>query len=450
LKVIQLPYCFHPDPVGGTELYVEVLARHLQTQGMKILIAAPATTNQTYHYQQLPVRRFALSPKVGDLRNLYGEGDAQAALEFSRILDTEKPDLIHLHAFTPGVSLRLVRAAKQRQIPVVFTYHTPTVSCQRGTLLQGGQQICNGKLDLLTCTRCTLQGLGLNTLSANLVGSLPTIVGKSLGALQLQGRIWTALRMSELVNGRQTAFHHLMVEVDHIIAVCNWVKAVLLLNQVPAEKITMIRQGLCHSYAIAPTQPPHTSHHAPLKIVFLGRLDRTKGVHVLIQALTAVPDLSVILDVYGISQVSLGDCYQSELIALANADARIHFHPSLTSAQVIATLATYDLLAVPSQWLETGPMVVLEAFAAGIPVLGSNLGGIAELVQSGVNGLLVEAASVTAWSQALQQLCQDRSLLSTLQAGISPPTNMAVVAERMRSIYRSVLQGRSTNQKPLT
>jgi glycosyltransferase involved in cell wall biosynthesis len=138
VKVIQIPFCFYPDPVGGTEVYVEALSRHLQEQGVNVLVAAPGSENQSYFHQKLPVRRFAISSRVADLREMYGEGDKLAATEFSKILDEEQPDVLHLHAFTWGASLRLVRAAKQRQIPVVFTYHTPAVSCQRGTLMQGG------------------------------------------------------------------------------------------------------------------------------------------------------------------------------------------------------------------------------------------------------------------------------------------------------------------------
>jgi len=97
----------------------------------------------------------------------------------------------------------------------------------------------------------------------------------------------------------------------------------------------------------------------------------------------------------------------------------------------------YDLLAVPSQWLETGPMVVLEAFAAGIPVMGSNLGGIAELVQHHVNGILVEASSINAWANELEQLCEHRDNLEQLKRGISPPQMMKVVAEKMNLIYQN-------------
>jgi glycosyltransferase involved in cell wall biosynthesis len=99
----------------------------------------------------------------------------------------------------------------------------------------------------------------------------------------------------------------------------------------------------------------------------------------------------------------------------------------------------YDLLAVPSQWLETGPMVVLEAFAASIPVMGSNLGGIAELVQDNVNGILVEASSINAWANELEQLCDHRDNLEQLKSGISPPQMMKVVAEKMNVLYRNIL-----------
>src|SRR5207245_929905 len=58
------------------------------------------------------------------------------------------------------------------------------------------------------------------------------------------GGIWTALRMRELVQRRHRATRALLTEVDHVVAVCEWVRDVLLRNRVPAEKITMCRQGI--------------------------------------------------------------------------------------------------------------------------------------------------------------------------------------------------------------
>jgi glycosyltransferase involved in cell wall biosynthesis len=437
MKIIQVPFGFYPDPSGGTEVYVEALAQHLQRQGVEIIIAAPGEKNESYQHKSLSIRRFAVSSAMDNLQDLYGLGDSQAAINFSQILDSEQPDLVHLHAFTSAVSIRLVRAAKQRQIPVVFTYHTPTVSCQRGTLLQNGTQICDGKLDLHTCTRCALEGMGMEDRQARLIGSLPPEIGQILGNLGLQGGAWTALRMSELVKCRQQAFSDLMAEVDHIVAVCDWVKDVLLLNNVPQAKITVCRQGLCHELM------PHRTNNdldstTSLKLVFLGRLDRTKGVDLLIQALATIPNLAVTLDIYGISQSSGRDIYQDELVNLAQTDTRITFKPPIPSTQVIPTLIQYDLLVVPSQCLETGPLVVLEAFAAGIPVLGSRLGGIAELVKNGVNGVLVEASAVEDWAIAIEDLCLDRVKLAHLRWAISPPSTMETVAQKMEFIYRSV------------
>ena len=73
---------------------------------------------------------------------------------------------------------------------------------------------------------------------------------------------------------------------------------------------------------------------------------------------------------------------------------------------VVERLSVYDVVAVPSQGLETGPLVVLEAFAAGVPVLGSAIGGIADKVNDGVDGFLVRPFdSETEWASALEALC---------------------------------------------
>ncbi|WP_017653949.1 glycosyltransferase [Fortiea contorta] len=439
MKIIQVPFCFYPDPVGGTEIYVEALSHNLQQQGIEILIAAPGEVSQSYMHNQLKVRRFAVANKIKHLQEIYATGDPQAAFEFSLMIETEQPDIVHVHAFTSSISLRLVQTLKQRRIPVVFTYHTPTVSCLRGTLMQWGTQICDGKLDLHTCTQCTLQGLGLDQTSAKAITHLPSQLGAWLGGWNLQGGVWTALRMKKLVSLCHEALHAMFSEANHIVAVCNWVKDILLLNHVPSDKISVIRQGVCHNL---PEKFNFCSHNntSTLKIAFLGRLDPTKGIHILITALQTIPELPISLDIYGVSQSTNSNTYQQELQTLAINNSRITFKPPVPSEQVITTLKGYDLLAVPSQLLETGPMVVLEAFAAGIPILGSNLGGISELIQSEVNGLLVEPNSVTAWSQALQRLCLNKALIPQLKSGIQPPQKIETVADQMLSIYHAVLQ----------
>jgi len=99
----------------------------------------------------------------------------------------------------------------------------------------------------------------------------------------------------------------------------------------------------------------------------------------------------------------------------------------------------YDALVVPSQWLETGPIVVYEAFAAQRPVLGSDLGGIAELVNDGEDGLLVSPAdNPDRWAQALVQLENEPSLVAELKKAVRSPRTMSEGAKEMAKCYRRV------------
>src|SRR6266478_5662156 len=212
MKVIHVPFCFYPDQVGGTEVYVASLAKEQKLQGVDAVVAAPGQREEVYWHDQTRVWRIPVSDDVRDLRELYGEGDSDAARCFGRVLDAERPDLVHLHAFTRGVSLRTVREAKRRNLPVVFSYHTQTASCQRGTLMRWGSEICDGVLVTRKCTACALHGLGLNRMTSQLAGAIPPGAGRVLGRAGLSGGMLTALRMTELVEGRQAAVRSLMAE----------------------------------------------------------------------------------------------------------------------------------------------------------------------------------------------------------------------------------------------
>jgi len=83
---------------------------------------------------------------------------------------------------------------------------------------------------------------------------------------------------------------------------------------------------------------------------------------------------------------------------------------------------------------------VLEAFAAGVPVLGSRLGGIAELVREDVDGILVEPASVAGWTAALRTLATEPDRLARLRTGIRPPRTMTTAAAEMAALYRRLLE----------
>lgn len=442
MKLLHVPYCFHPDPVGGTEVFVESLALALHRGGHEVEVAAPGQRMESYTHGKLVVRRLPVG--APSLRELYGEGDPVAADAFGRMLDESTPDLVHLHAFTSGISVRLVQECKKRAVPVVFTYHTPTVSCQRGTMLQWGEYVCDGELNTEKCSQCALHGHGLSKPLSTVLGSLPEEFGAMLGRVGLAGGPFTALRMTELVSLRHAALRTFLDKVDHVVAVCDWVRRVLQRIGVPEEKLTLSRQGLGE---VAPVSEERSRDELSRRIAFLGRIHLTKGLHVLIAAMRADPDLPVCLDIYGIAQGRESELYLDQLRQKIGSDSRIRLLEPVAGREVARTLSQYDALAVPSQLLETGPLVVYEAFAAGIPVIGSNLGGIAELVQDGVNGVLVEPASMESWQAALSGLVHDTQLWKTLRGGVSAPRLMSDVAGEMQDLYAKVLAGRNAEAK---
>ena len=84
-------------------------------------------------------------------------------------------------------------------------------------------------------------------------------------------------------------------------------------------------------------------------------------------------------------------------------------------------------------------MVVLEAFAAEVPVIGSNVGGIAELVTHGVDGLLIEPRSIADWANGFRKISDQPAVLAKLRAGIRPPRRIAESARDMAVLYQALL-----------
>ncbi len=449
MKVIQVPFCFHPDAVGGTEVYVEGLAHQLMEQGLQVLVCAPAEHDEAYSYGGLQVRRFAVADEVTDVAELYGDGDKKVAESFAHILEDEKPSVVHMHAFTRAVSVRLMREAKRRDLPVVFTYHTPTVSCLRGTLMHWGADVCDGTLRPGVCSSCALHGRGLHKAISSVIGRLPPALGGLVSKAGLSGRLWTGLRMSQLVSLRHAAFQSLMAEVDAVVVLCQWTKEVLERNGVMSSKITVSPHGLAEQTPVDGAGVAELSScGGRLRIAFLGRLDRTKGPDLLIRAVRSLRDAALELHLYGITQGGSEIEFLEKLRAMAANDTRIVFHPPVSPGDVQTVLRSYHALAVPSQWLETGPLVVLEAFAAGVPVIASDLGGLREIVQDGVNGFLVEHSSPDAWCKVLGRLAENNGLLARLRSGIRPARSMAVVAEEMAAIYERLDSAAAIHRKP--
>ena len=414
------------------------LVSGLRQRGIASMIAAPSAEAASYEHGEVSVHRFPIDPRPS-LERAYGVADAFAAEGFRRIVDAVRPAIVHLHARTSAVSERLIDIAHGRGAQVVFTYHTPTVSCARGTMMCYGETPCDGLIEPRRCTACTLAARGLPTPIARLAADIPARLIDCANAVNWDARPLTALRIAGLIASGGRCFQTFMCKVDHVVAVCQWVRDVLERNGVPPQKITLSRQGVANRNNTAHRPTARSGEPCPLRIAFFGRIDPTKGADVLVEALRLVPEVNVRVDIYAVEQPGA-----KAVLAKQFLDERIHVWPALAPDDVIERMAQYDLIAVPSRWLETGPLVVLEAFAAGTPVLGSDLGGIAELVRDDVDGILIEPGNATSWAKQMGRLAANREIVTRLRANIMPPRTMDACAEDMAALYGDLIKRRAT------
>jgi glycosyltransferase involved in cell wall biosynthesis len=140
---------------------------------------------------------------------------------------------------------------------------------------------------------------------------------------------------------------------------------------------------------------------SPVRIGFVGTLVRHKGPHVLLEAVRQLPADAYELEVWG-SPDTFPE-YTAQLRQMAKG-LPVRFRGAFENGQAAEVYSRFDLLVVPSLWPENSPLVIHEAFMAGVPVAGARIGGIPELVTDGVNGVLYDAPSPDALAEALRGL----------------------------------------------
>jgi glycosyltransferase involved in cell wall biosynthesis len=208
------------------------------------------------------------------------------------------------------------------------------------------------------------------------------------------------------------------------------------------EKLVFSRQGVDIELARQVAEALATRSrrkNQKFQLLYLGRWHPVKGIHTLVQAVQLVPkDIPLRLSIHAIGQGFEERDYAMKVCRMCQGDPRIVIRPPIRRENLARTLSKADALAVPSLWLETGPLVVLEARAAGLPIIGSRLGGIAELVREPEMGMLVPPGDPEALAEAIAGM----ALHPKARARASTVRTMRDVADEMVALYQSLLPRR--------
>jgi glycosyltransferase involved in cell wall biosynthesis len=285
--------------------------------------------------------------------------DPGRAAAIRRLIWRYRPDVVHVHNLFPALSPAVVRAAAAEGVPVVMTLHNFRLMCLPATFLRNGQicEDCVGRHPwpgvVHGCYR------GSRAQSAVLAASL--VLHRRLGTFECVRQF---IAVSGFVRDKYVAAGF---DRSHIVVKPNFAW--------PGPR----REGPGASF------------------LYLGRLSPEKGVATLLRAWRG--DLGRLLVV--------GDGPEAPRLRRL-ASGGVEFRGPVPPEEARRLVAQARAVLVPSVWYEAFPRVVVEAYAAGVPVVASRIGALPEVVEDGVTGLLAEPGEPASWAAALERLCHDR------------------------------------------
>ena len=448
MRILFAAHQFFPEHYAGVEIVTLGLARELRARGHETFVLAPKRSVpgndiqpggiEDYEFGGVPVRRIG-RPKEGVLRsyrlNYENEVMARRTREYMREV---KPDIVHAEHFQ-GLSTSVVPVFKEFGVPIVYTATDFWTICPVVDLRRHDGVMCRGP-DLTHCPRCVASrhsGFITGRLMEAVMERTPDAALKTAGRLS-ETPLHKAFPLNQIwaLKERPGYIREHMEQVDHIIAYTRLMRDLLLENGMGDGKIGVSYYGIDTSRISE--APRNRNLPPPLRIGFIGTLAPHKGCDLLVRAFKGLPpELGATLDIYG--NLERFELFVEELRGLAGGDERIDFAGPFPREEVDQVLSGLDVLVVPSRWYENQPGVIFEAFAAGMPVVGTNLGGISEFVEHEENGLLFELENVEDLVHQLRRLGEEPGLLERLRAGIGPVKTVEENVDELEKLYNTLL-----------
>lgn len=268
----------------------------------------------------------------------------KSKIEISQLIKKFRPDIIHIHNTFPIISPSIYWASNDYQIPIIQTLHNFRLICPQAMLLRNGR----------ICEDC--------------LGHIPwrSVIHKCYRNSSLQSGVITGM----------LSLHRIIKTYDKnvssYIALTDFAKNIFVGCGIMADRIFVKP-----NFVNIPRNESNSRTHG----LYVGRLSQEKGLSCLASAIKRQLDTKVIVIGDGPMSDDLKAIHQFELLGWQNPDRVYEFMRS----------ASY--LIVPSIWYETFGLIIIEAFACGLPVIASDIGAMAELVKDCKTGLLFKAGS---------------------------------------------------------
>lgn len=421
MRILHVVHQYVPDHVAGTELYTQSVASRQVEAGHQVAVFTPL--NRDGHFSLEP----AVEAGVGVYRAPAGKRSASAvfrstyrqpavAAAFAAVLGREQPDIVHLQHFM-GLPAAIGAQLRDEGIPYVISLHDYWYGCANGQLLTNDTEIiCAGPdRHYHNCGRCAVARSGL---------------GSAVG--------WLGLPVAPILRRRADLLWPIFNSAACILAPNEFVRRIYTIMGFPGDRMIINPLGLDAPSNLAERTPLRRTAGSGdgLRLGFVGSISRQKGVHILIAAVNGLPIESVTLDIFG--DPAVFPAYVAELHTLARHPG-IRFNGLIARDALWDALADLDALVLPSLWYEASPAIIREAFAAGLPVIASDLGAPGSMIRDGVDGLVFSPGDAAALRAVLLELLHRPERIAELRAGIGPVRTVAEHLAQIEQVYRAAL-----------
>lgn len=356
---------------GGAERYMLELSAWLASQGHEVIpFAMQHPDNLESAYSEDFVSFVQTARVRKNWQGLRTVGRMMYSLEarrkFATVIARERPTLAHIHNVYTQLSPSILHTLKDQHVPVVMTVHDHhLISPQYNIWAQGcGQDYRN--------------------------------VGVVRGAF---ARYHKGSMLASFVQTMAYKFHRWLriyeTNVDLFICPSQYMKRQLLAGGFPAQKIRV------NPYGIDPQSIESRYDHDGY-FLFVGRLSEEKGIETIVRAAKLIPDVPFKI-------VGRGP-EMERLHRLADGVENVEFVGFRMGDELVQLYRGARAVLLPSRVQENFPLALLEAMAAGKPVIASDVGGVSEIVEDRVNGLLVKPIDLQGWVEAIMRLAYDEDL----------------------------------------
>lgn len=372
MKILMVNKFLHPN--GGSETYIFRLGNYLKEQGHEVQYfgmehKGRCVGNAVEAYtRDMDFHNGSRMAKMGDaFRTIYS---SEARKKLHLVLDDFKPDVCHLNNFnyqlTPSIILEIVRWRKEtgRKCRIVYTAHDYQLVCPN--------HMCNNPNTGENCERC-FGGHFLNCIKGRCIHG--STAKSAIGTVE--ATFWKICGVYQYI--------------DCIICCSEFQKTKIDNSSLRAKKTVVM-----HNFM---DQPARVDVQKKDYVLYFGRFSREKGVGTLIKACKELPDIQFIFAGTGSLEGENGDNIPN---------VRNVGFQSRKALEKLIREARFTVC--PSEWYENCPFSVMESQMYGTPVLGADIGGIPELIQTGRTGELFESGNAAELKEKIQKLWNDAEL----------------------------------------